>query len=77
MTGAGVCELAGEFAAMPGVDNVAPFGASLHVSGRDAPALEAAIARLRDDRRFTCTRSMPSSKMHSSNSWPARKARLQ
>ena len=28
---------------------VAPFGTSLHVSGRDAAALEAAIAPYRDD----------------------------
>ncbi|MBS0246124.1 MAG: ABC transporter ATP-binding protein [Proteobacteria bacterium] len=35
----------------PGIDMVAPFGTSLHVSGRDAAALEAAIApyKARDD----------------------------
>ena len=33
----------------PGVDMVAPFGTSLHVSGRDRAALEAAIAPYRDD----------------------------
>lgn len=32
---------------MPGVDMVAPFGTSLHVSGRNASELEAAIARFR------------------------------
>ena len=32
----------------PGVDMVAPFGTSLHVSGRDEAALEAAIAPYRD-----------------------------
>jgi len=31
----------------PGIDMVAPFGTSLHVSGRDAAALEAAIAPYR------------------------------
>ena len=36
----------------PGVDMVAPFGTSLHVSGRDAAALEAAIAPYRDDPRL-------------------------
>ena len=32
----------------PGVDMVAPFGTSLHVSGRDRAALEATIAPWRD-----------------------------
>lgn len=32
---------------MPGVDMVAPFGTSLHVSGRNASELEAAIAQFR------------------------------
>ena len=31
---------------------VAPFGASLHVSGRDAEALDRAIAPFRDDKRW-------------------------
>jgi ABC-2 type transport system ATP-binding protein len=31
----------------PGIDSLAPFGESLHVSGRDAAALEAAIAPYR------------------------------
>jgi ABC-2 type transport system ATP-binding protein len=39
--------LAGELKERPGVDMVAPFGTSLHVSGRDAAALEAAIAPYR------------------------------
>lgn len=33
----------------PGVDMVAPFGTALHISGRDAAALEAALAPFRDD----------------------------
>jgi ABC-2 type transport system ATP-binding protein len=33
-----------ELAGKPGIDMVAPFGTSLHVSGRDRPALEATIA---------------------------------
>ena len=41
--------LAAELEKAPGVDTVAPFGASLHVSGRDRAALEAAIAPYRDD----------------------------
>jgi ABC-2 type transport system ATP-binding protein len=40
--------LAAELKERPGVDMVAPFGTSLHVSGRDAAALEAAIAPYRD-----------------------------
>jgi ABC-2 type transport system ATP-binding protein len=39
--------LADELKQHPGVDTVAPFGTSLHVSGRDAAALEAAIAPYR------------------------------
>ena len=36
----------------PGVDMVAPFGTSLHVSGRDGAALEAAVAPYRADPRL-------------------------
>ena len=42
--------LAAELAGKPGIDMVAPFGTSLHVSGRDAAALEATIAPYRDGR---------------------------
>src|SRR5213076_3113478 len=42
--------LAAELAGKPGVDMVAPFGTSLHVSGRDKSALEATIAPYRDHR---------------------------
>jgi len=44
----------------PGVDMVAPFGTSLHVSGRDEKKLEAAIKPYRTDKRFVWTRSEPS-----------------
>ena len=40
---------------LPGVDMVAPFGASLHVSGRDAEALNRAIEPFRHDRRWRWT----------------------
>jgi ABC-2 type transport system ATP-binding protein len=40
-------ELSHELAERPGVAMVAPFGTSLHVSGPDANALEAAIAPYR------------------------------
>jgi ABC-2 type transport system ATP-binding protein len=44
----------------PGVDMVAPFGASLHVSGRDARALDEAIAPYRGQPGLTWARSSPS-----------------
>jgi ABC-2 type transport system ATP-binding protein len=39
---------------------VAPFGASLHVSGSDAQALEAAIAPFRGDPALVWERAEPS-----------------
>ena len=45
--GAGIDRLAGEIAALPGVDMAAPFGQSLHVSGTDRAALDAALAPYR------------------------------
>jgi ABC-2 type transport system ATP-binding protein len=44
----------------PGIDMVAPFGNSLHVSGRDAQALEAGIAPYRACGDLTWERSEPS-----------------
>jgi ABC-2 type transport system ATP-binding protein len=43
-----------------GIDMVAPFGTSLHVSGRDEAALESAIAPYRNDSRYRWERSQPS-----------------
>jgi len=40
--------LAAELTGKPGIDMVAPFGTSLHVSGRDKAALEATIAPYRN-----------------------------
>jgi ABC-2 type transport system ATP-binding protein len=48
VTGEGLNALTAELAGKPGVDMVAPFGTSLHVSGRDHAALEATIAPYRD-----------------------------
>jgi ABC-2 type transport system ATP-binding protein len=48
VTGADLNELAVELAGRPGVDMVAPFGTSLHVSGRDHAALEATVSSYRD-----------------------------
>lgn len=59
-TGGDLNHLTAELAARPGVDMVAPFGTSLHVSGRDPEALEAAIAPYRGDPAITWTRSAPS-----------------
>jgi ABC-2 type transport system ATP-binding protein len=55
-----LAELAHTLAATPGVDMVAPFGTSLHVSGRDAGALEAAIALYRRREGLDWKRSEPS-----------------
>jgi ABC-2 type transport system ATP-binding protein len=49
--------LGDELAERPGVDMVAPFGSSLHVSGRDEATLDAAIAPYRARADLTWTRS--------------------
>jgi len=48
VSGPDLAQLAHELEKEPGVDMVAPFGTSLHVSARDAAKLDAAIARYRD-----------------------------
>jgi len=48
VTGDDLHTLADELVGKPGVDMVAPFGTSLHVSGRDKAALEATIAPYRN-----------------------------
>jgi ABC-2 type transport system ATP-binding protein len=48
VSGEGLAEVGAKLEKTPGVDMVAPFGTSLHVSGRDEAALEAAIAPYRD-----------------------------
>ena len=52
--------LAAELLKLPGVELVAPFGASLHVGGRDHAALEAAIAPWRSDPRYVWRADEPS-----------------
>jgi ABC-2 type transport system ATP-binding protein len=59
VSGENLAHLAAELAQAPGVDMVAPFGTSLHVSGRDRAALEAAIARYRNDPALTWAASTP------------------
>jgi ABC-2 type transport system ATP-binding protein len=53
-------QLQQELTGKRGIDMVAPFGASLHVSGRDAAALEAAIAPYREQAGLQWERSEPS-----------------
>jgi ABC-2 type transport system ATP-binding protein len=49
-----------QLAGQTGVDMVAPFGASLHVSGRDRAALEASIAPWRERKELHWEASEPS-----------------
>ena len=66
VSGEGLGELAAKLEKTPGIDMVAPFGTSLHVSGRDEAALEAAIAPYRADATLYVGRSEPRSKTCSS-----------
>lgn len=52
--------LARELAGKPGVEMIAPFGATLHVSGPDAAALSATIAPYRKDDGLDWEESEPS-----------------
>jgi ABC-2 type transport system ATP-binding protein len=58
--GGNLSRLAGELSGSAGIGMVAPFGTSLHVSGRDAPALEVAIAPYRERPGLQWQRSSPS-----------------
>lgn len=60
VTGADLTALSGELIGKPGVDMVAPFGTSLHVSGRDHAALEATIAPYKAHSGLTWQKSDPS-----------------
>jgi len=60
VTGEDFNGLMAELTGKPGVDMVAPFGTSLHVSGRDKAALEAAIAPYRDNSKWRWQPSEPS-----------------
>jgi len=60
VTGEDLNALSAELTGKPGIDMVAPFGTSLHVSGRDRAALEASIAPSRDDKRWHWQHSAPS-----------------
>jgi ABC-2 type transport system ATP-binding protein len=56
---AAIAELSRELSGKPGIDAVAAFGAGLHVGGRDATALEAAIAPYRSNAALTWQRTQP------------------
>ena len=58
--GEGLNALSEELTGKPGIDMVAPFGTSLHVSGRDAEKLEAAIAPYRKRKGLEWRKSEPS-----------------
>jgi ABC-2 type transport system ATP-binding protein len=60
VTGDDLHKLQDELTGKPGIDMAAPFGTSLHVSGRDRRALEATIASCREDRRWHWQHSEPS-----------------
>jgi ABC-2 type transport system ATP-binding protein len=60
VTGDNLHVLQDKLAGKPGIDMVAPFGNSLHVSGRERAVLEATIAPWREDARFHWQQSEPS-----------------
>ncbi|UGA47988.1 ABC transporter ATP-binding protein [Bradyrhizobium quebecense] len=60
VTGKDFNGLMAELSGKPGVDMAAPFGTSLHVSGRDKAALEAAIAPHRGNAKWHWQASEPS-----------------
>jgi ABC-2 type transport system ATP-binding protein len=60
VTGDNLGELAERLTGKEGVDMVAPFGTSLHVSGRDKAALEAAIAPWHENSEWHWQQSAPS-----------------
>jgi len=59
VSGEGLSELAVKLEKTPGVDMVAQFGTSLHVSGRDKDALNAAIAPWHDEPNLTWEQAAP------------------
>jgi ABC-2 type transport system ATP-binding protein len=59
VTGPDLADLADRLKTLDGVDMVAPFGAALHVSGRDGAKLDAATRGLRDAGPQTWTAGEP------------------
>jgi len=60
VTGEGLNKLTADLTGKPGIDMVAPFGTSLHVSGRDEAALETAIAPYKSGNGTVWHKSDPS-----------------
>jgi ABC-2 type transport system ATP-binding protein len=60
VTGSDLHVLQDQLTGKPGVDMVAPFGTSLHVSGRDRSALEATIAPWREHKELHWQHGEPS-----------------
>jgi ABC-2 type transport system ATP-binding protein len=60
VSGADLPNLAEKLTGIPGVDMVAPFGTTLHIAGRDAEALDAAVAKFRADPELHWNLSQPS-----------------
>ena len=60
VTGDDLRSLQEQLAGQPGIDMIAPFGASLHVSGRDRHALETSIAPWREHKGLHWNASEPS-----------------
>src|SRR4051794_20985472 len=60
VTGEDLNELTAALTGKPGIDMVAPFGTSLHVSGRDVATLEASIAPWREKSGLHWHKSSPS-----------------
>ena len=60
VTGPGLAQLADQLRRRDGIDMVAPFGASLHVSGRDAGKLNAAVDSYRGDPALSWHNAEPS-----------------
>jgi ABC-2 type transport system ATP-binding protein len=59
VSGPDLPSLAEKLTGIPGIDMVAPFGTSLHVAGRDADALDRAVAQFRDSRELDWKLSQP------------------
>jgi len=60
VTGEDLHTVQDQLAGQPGIDMIAPFGTSLHVSGRDRAALENSIAPLRQHKELHWEASEPS-----------------
>ncbi|MBR0695155.1 ABC transporter ATP-binding protein [Bradyrhizobium lablabi] len=60
VTGDDLNGLSEQLTGKPGIDMVAPFGTSLHVSGRDKAALEASVAPYRAEAKWHWQESEPS-----------------